>query len=514
MRFAPDTLDRPRRGSARVLRGVAVSALALTLLSGSALTGPLGSRPAYAKGESLADLAASVTDAVVNISASQVVEQKQASAMPKLPPGTPFDDLFEEFFKRQLQKRNGPGDNGGDDAPRSRRSNSLGSGFIIDSGAGIVITNNHVIEGANDVTVILTDGTKLKAEVLGKDAKVDVAVLKVKSDRPLKAVPFGDSDKMRVGDAVMAVGNPFGLGGTVTAGIVSARNRNIDSGPYDNYIQTDASINKGNSGGPLFDMAGEVIGINTAILSPSGGSIGIGFATPANTVMPIIDQLRQFHEVRRGWLGVRIQSVDDQIAESLSLGKPRGALVAGIDQNGPAGPAGIVAGDVIVSFDGKEVKESRDLPKIVASTPVGKDVPVGIVRNGKDQTVTVKLGLLDDGVKKASLEKGGPDDTPKPAVQAALGMQLSQLTEDVRKKFNIKDTVKGVAIIGVDTGSPANDKAIKAGDIVVEINQNAVTDPADMALKIKAIKDTGKKSALLLVSNGQGEVRYVALALE
>ena len=513
MRFTPHTPDQPRRGSARALRGIAASALTLTLLTGSAAVGPLGSRPAYAKGtESLADLAASVTDAVVNISASQVVEQKQASAMPKLPPGTPFDDLFEEFFKRQLQKRNGPGE--GDDAPRSRRSNSLGSGFIIDSSAGIVITNNHVIEGANDVTVILTDGTKLKAEVLGKDAKVDVAVLKVTSDHPLKAVPFGDSDKMRVGDAVMAVGNPFGLGGTVTAGIVSARNRNIDSGPYDNYIQTDASINKGNSGGPLFDMAGEVIGINTAILSPSGGSIGIGFATPANTVMPIIDQLRQFHEVRRGWLGVRIQSVDDQIAESLNLGKPRGALVAGIDQNGPAGPAGIVAGDVIVTFDGKEVKESRDLPKIVASTAVGKDVPVGIVRNGKDQTVTVKLGLLDDGVKKASLEKGGTDDMPKPAVQAALGMQLSQLTEDVRKKFSIKDTIKGVAILSVETGSPANDKAIKAGDIVVEINQNAVTDPADMALKIKAIKDAGKKSALLLVSNGQGEVRYVALALE
>ena len=489
--------------------------LGLTLTFSPMLPGVLAPRPAQAKGmDSLADLAASVTDAVVNISASQIVEQKQASAMPKLPPGTPFDDLFEEFFKRQLQRRNGPGgDSGGDDAPHSRRSNSLGSGFIIDP-SGIVITNNHVIEGANDITVILTDGTKLKAEVVGKDAKVDVAVLKVKPEHVLKSVPFGDSDKARVGDAVMAVGNPFGLGGTVTAGIVSARNRNIDSGPYDNYIQTDASINKGNSGGPLFDMAGEVIGINTAILSPSGGSIGIGFATPANTVMPIIDQLRQFHEVRRGWLGVRIQNVDDQIAESLGLGTPRGALVAGVDEKGPAAPAGIKAGDVIVKFDGKDVKESRDLPKIVASTPVGKDVTVGIIRDGKDQDVTVKLGLLDDAVKQASLDKGSPDDAPKPAVQTALGMQLSQLTDDVRKKFAIKDTVKGVAITGVDAASPANDKAIKPGDVVVEINQNAVTDPADMALKIKAIKDSGKKSALLLVSNGQGEVRYVALGLD
>ena len=406
-----------------------------------------------AKGtDSLADLAASVTDAVVNISASQVVEQKQASAMPKLPPGTPFDDLFEEFFKRQLQRRGAPGggDNGApDDLPRSHRSNSLGSGFIVDP-SGIVITNNHVIEGANDVTVILTDGTKLKAEVLGKDAKVDVAVLKVKSDHPLKAVPFGDSDKMRVGDPVMAVGNPFGLGGTVTAGIVSARNRNIDSGPYDNYIQTDASINKGNSGGPLFDMAGEVIGINTAILSPSGGSIGIGFATPANTVMPIIDQLREFHEVRRGWLGVRIQNVDEGIAESLGLGTPRGALVAGVDDKGPAKPAGIKAGDVIVKFDGKDVKESRDLPKIVASTPVGKDVQVGIVRDGKDQDVTVKLGRLEDTTSRPRSKRARAEDLPKSAVQSALGMELSMLTDDVRKKFSIKDTVKGVAVTSVD----------------------------------------------------------------
>ncbi len=502
----------------RVLRAFATASLGVGLLAAPLLPAPIGPRPALAKGtESLADLAASVTDAVVNISASQLVEQKQASAMPKLPPGTPFDDLFEEFFKRQLQRRGGPGgggDNGGgDDQPHSHRSNSLGSGFIVDP-SGIVITNNHVIEGANDVTVILTDGTKLKAEIVGKDAKVDVAVLKVKPEHPLKAVPFGDSDKMRVGDPVMAVGNPFGLGGTVTAGIVSARNRNIDSGPYDNYIQTDASINKGNSGGPLFDMAGEVIGINTAILSPSGGSIGIGFATPANTVLPVIDQLRQFHEVRRGWLGVRIQNVDEGIAESLGLGTPRGALVAGIDDKGPAKPAGIKAGDVIVKFDGKDVKESRDLPKIVASTPVGKDVQVGIVRDGRDQDLTVKLGRLDDTEKLAALEKGPSEDLPKSAVQSALGMELSMLSDDVRKKFSIKDTVKGVAVMAVDPNSSASDKAIKPGDVVVEINQIAVTDPADVALKIKAIKDTGKKTALLLVSNGQGEVRYIALALE
>ena len=477
------------------------------------VAGGLSSAPAAAKGnmDSLADLAASVTDAVVNISAAQVTEEKQASAAPKPAPGTPLDDLFEEFFKRQLGRRGGGG-GGDEDAPRGRRANSLGSGFIVDA-AGIVITNNHVIEGANDITVILTDGTKLKAEVVGKDSKVDVAVLKVTPTHPLKAVPFGDSEAMRVGDPVMAVGNPFGLGGTVTAGIVSARNRNIDSGPYDNYIQTDASINKGNSGGPLFDMKGEVIGINTAILSPSGGSIGIGFATPSDTVLPIIAQLREFHEVRRGWLGVRIQPVTDDIAEALALGTPHGALVAGIDDNGPAGPAGLKKGDVIVAFDGHDVHESRDLPKFVAAAPVGKDVVVSIMRDGKPQNLTVKLGRLDAPVQKASLDKDqGAADAPKPAVQQAFGLGLAALDDGFRKQYGVKDGVKGVAVTAVEPGSAAADK-LKPGDVVVEVNQVAVGDPGDVAVKMKAVKDGGKKTALLLVSNPQGDVRYVALSL-
>ncbi|WP_237480682.1 Do family serine endopeptidase [Lichenibacterium dinghuense] len=469
----------------------------------------LATAPARAKGtDSLADLAASVTDAVVNISAAQVTEERQASAAPKPAPGTPLDDLFQDFFKRQLQKK---GDKGGDDdAPRGRRANSLGSGFIVDP-AGIVITNNHVIEGANDITVILTDGTKLKAEVVGKDSKVDVAVLKVKPAHPLPAVPFGDSDKMRVGDPVMAVGNPFGLGGTVTAGIVSARNRNIDNGPYDNYIQTDAAINKGNSGGPLFDMKGEVIGINTAILSPTGGSIGLGFATPSDTVLPIIDQLREFHEARRGWLGVRIQPVTDDIAEALSLGAPHGALIAGIDENGPAGPAGLKKGDVIVRFDGHDVHESRDLPKFVASAPVGKDVTVSILRDGKPQDLTVKLGRLDAPVK-ANAAVGAAVEPPKPAVSQAFGLGFVPLDEAFRKRYGVKDTVKGVAVTTVDPGSPAADK-LKAGDVVVEVNQVGVDDPADAAAKIRAVKDAGKKTALLLVSNAGGDVRYVALSV-
>jgi serine protease Do len=483
--------------------------------SGSALPIP-GPSPAFAKGpDSLADLADSVSDAVVNISATQTMDEKHASNAPQLEPGTPFDDLFEEFFKRHQQGQRGQGGGDRPEKPHERKSNSLGSGFVIDP-SGIVITNNHVIADANEVTVIFTDGQKLKADVIGKDEKVDVAVLKVKPDKPLKAVKFGDSEKTRVGDWVLAVGNPFGLGGTVTAGIISARHRNIDSGPYDNYFQTDAAINKGNSGGPLFNMAGEVIGINTAILSPSGGSIGIGFATPAATVLPVIDQLQKFGETRRGWLGVRIQNVDDTIAESLNLGQLRGALVAGTDDKGPAKAAGLKAGDVIIKFDGTDIKESRDLPKIVASEPVGKEVEIVVMRQGKQIAKTIKLGRLEENEKQVALASKH-DETGKKAaagpVQKALGMEFSSLTDELRQKFSIKSTVAGVVITDVDPDSSAAEKHVQSGDVIVEINQEPVKDPADLSKKIEALKGGGKKSALLLVANGQGEVRFVALGL-
>ena len=390
--FACDA--RPQRSAARAALMIACA----LVLGAAGSLGPIPS-PAFARGpESLADLADAVSDAVVNISATQTMDDKRAEIAPQLEPGTPFDDLFEEFFRRHQQG----GNDRQDQKQRQRKSNSLGSGFVVDP-SGVVITNNHVVADANEVIVIFTDGQKLKAEVVGKDEKVDVAVLRVKPEKPLKAVKFGDSEKMRVGDWVVAVGNPFGLGGTVTAGIISARHRNIESGPYDNYFQTDAAINKGNSGGPLFNMAGEVIGINTAILSPSGGSIGIGFATPAATVLPVIDQLEKFGETRRGWLGVHIQNVDDTIAESLNLGPVRGALVAGTDDKGPAKAAGLKAGDVIVKFDGIEIKESRDLPKIVAAAPVGKNVDIVVIRQGKQITKTIKLGRLEDNDKLASL---------------------------------------------------------------------------------------------------------------
>src|SRR6185312_6846960 len=343
---------------------------------------------------------------------------------------------------------------------------------------------NHVISEADEITVILTDGTRLKAELVGRDQKTDLAVLRVKPTKPLTAVKFGDSDKIRLGEWVIAIGNPFSLGGSVTAGIVSARNRDINSGPYDNYIQTDAAINRGNSGGPLFNLDGDVIGVNTAIISPSGGSIGIGFAVPSKVVQTVTAQLQQFGEIRRGWLGVKIQQVTDEIAESLNLKPARGALVAGVDDKGPAKPAGIEAGDVIVKFDGKDIKEMRDLPRIVADTPVGRDVEVLVVRKGKEEKKTVKLGRLDDAEKPVKASATPAPAEEKSVVQKSLGLQLSNMSDDLRKKYKIKDSVKGVVITGIDSGSVAGDKRLAPGSTIVAIEQEQMATAADVQKKV------------------------------
>ena len=478
----------------------------LAILFAAAIVWPALSAPAAARGpDSIADVAEAVIDAVVNVSTKQTVDMS-SSAMPQLPPGSPFEEFFEEFFKNRR------GQNGQGGAQPPRRVNSLGSGFIIDS-SGLVVTNNHVIADADEISVILNDGTTLKADIVGRDTKTDLALLKVKPDKPLKAVKFGDSDKLRLGEWVIAIGNPFSLGGTVTAGIVSARNRDINSGPYDNYIQPDAAINRGNSGGPLFNLNGEVIGVNTAIISPSGGSIGIGFAVPSKTVVPVIDQLREFKEVRRGWLGVRIQQVSDEIADSLSIKPPRGALIAGIDDKGPAKPAGIEPGDVIVKFDGKDIKEMRDLPKIVAETPVGKNVEVTIIRKGKEETKTVKLGRLEDE-KQAALapKKNGGEETT--VVKKALGLDLANLTDELRKKHKIKDKVKGVLITGVDAKSAAADKHLAPGMVIAEVQQQSVDSAADLQSRIEKLKKDGKKAVVLLVVTPDGDPSFVALSLQ
>jgi len=486
--------------------GVAAAALTAVVFA-------LPVRPAAARGpENIADVAEQVIDAVVNISTSQKVEA-HISGMPNLPPGSPMEEFFDEFFKN----RRGQGGGGGDNADRSpRRINSLGSGFIIDP-SGLVVTNNHVIADADEINVILNDGTKLPAELVGKDTKSDLALLRVHPEQPLKAVKFGDSDKLRLGEWVIAIGNPFSLGGTVTAGIVSARNRDINSGPYDNYIQTDAAINRGNSGGPLFNLNGEVIGVNTAIISPSGGSIGIGFAVPSDSAMPVIDQLRQYGEARRGWLGVKIQQVTDDIAESLSIKPPHGALVAGVDDKGPAKPGGIEPGDVVVKFDGHDIKEMRDLPRVVADTPVGKQVDVVVIRKGKEETHQVKIGRLQDTDKVAAADtKKDAVPEQKSVVQKTLGLELSSLTDDVKKKFKIRDSVKGVVVTGVDPSvdNSAPDKRLSPGDVIVEVQYQAVGNPADLKTRIDELKAQGKKIAVLLVSNADGETRFVALNLQ
>ena len=509
----------PPTGSRWLVRRTALAAAALVLTlvpASSQMRGPA----------SVAPVAEKLIDAVVNISTSQTMKGPEGVPLPKVPKGAPFEEFFEDFFNRK-----------GGRSPSERKVSSLGSGFVIDGKEGIVITNNHVIDGADEIIVNFHDGTKLKVEkVIGKDTKTDLAVLKVTPKKPLPSVPFGSSTRIRVGDWVMAIGNPFGLGGSVSVGIISAKQRDINSGPYDDYLQTDAAINKGNSGGPLFNMDGEVIGVNTAIISPTGGSIGIGFAVPSDTAVVVIDQLRQFGETRRGWLGVKIQSLTDDIAEAQGVKENTGALVAGVTPDSPAAKGGVLEGDVILKFDGKEVSSMRGLPRLVAQTPIGKDVDVEILRKGQKMTVKVAVGRLTEendapgpatkdtpkGSKSKSKEKEkdkgsdrGKDGSITPGNRnAPFGLVLAPLNDELRTKHNLPATAKGVIVVEIDPASPAAEKGVKVGDVIVEVAQEAVTSLDDITKGIDKVKKAGRKSVLLRLEDGKGNMRFVAVPVQ
>tara|TARA_R110000787_G_scaffold15563_5_gene48234 strand:- start:63551 stop:64951 length:1401 start_codon:yes stop_codon:yes gene_type:complete len=448
--------------------------------------------------DSFADLVEKLSPAVVNISTTQTVKAPSGE-LPQLPKGHPFEDFFKEFGNR---------DNGQE---RERKATSLGSGFVIDADGGYVITNNHVIDGADEIKVIFKDGEDLPATLVGTDPKTDLAVLKIDpTARPLVDVDWGDSDKSRVGDWVLAIGNPYGLGGTVTAGIVSARGRDIRSGPYDDYIQTDASINKGNSGGPLFNMDGEVIGINTAIFSQSGGSIGIGFAVPSELAMPVVAQLIEFGKTSRGWLGVVIQPVTEEIAEGLDLSDTDGVLVAGVPEDGPAFKSGIKAGDVILKFNGEEVTEPRELSRLVAESKVGSKVNVELWRSGKTMNVEVVLGELEKA--ETAMNGSSPAEPGSDKSVDLLGMELSSINDAAREQFSIAEDVEGVVVTNVDPNSEAAEKGIRAGDVVAEAQLEPVTTPEQMKERIAEIQETDKKSVLLLLKRGDNS-RFIALKL-
>nr|WP_306432602.1 DegQ family serine endoprotease [Tistrella bauzanensis] len=494
--------DRTSAMADPVMRRLFAALMALTLAACLALAaGQANARPAP---ESFADLVEKLTPAVVNISTTQSVEvQGPQIPMPQFPPGSPFEDLFRDFF----------GDRGGQPGA-TRKVQALGSGFII-SAEGLVVTNNHVIKDADEISVILTDNTTLPAEVVGTDPKTDLAVLRVKSTKPLPFVSWGDSATSRVGDWVIAVGNPFGLGGSVTAGIISARARDINVGPFDDFLQTDAAINRGNSGGPMFNMAGEVIGINTAIFSPTGGSVGIGFAVPSMLARPVIEQLVEYGRTRRGWLGVQIQPVTDDIAESLGLDRAHGALVARVMPDSPAATAGIEVGDVVVRFDGKDVAEMRELPRIVAETEINRSVPVEIWRNNRKVDLKVTVGELDE----ADIAEAAPDaGNAQPEQQVgtslpAVGLTVAQADGAIRDRYGLGPDVTGVVITEIDANGPANDKPIRVGDVIVDVGQRKVERVADIETAIKEARDAGRKSVLMLVRTGD-DSRFVALRLK
>ena len=484
----------------------ALTALALAAILAAPATGVLAEidpprAPALAQPASFADLAAKVKPAVVNIATvgKRTGGKGHEFEGPRFPPGSPFEDYFRRFFEPQSQ-----GDSHGS-APAEVRA--LGSGFIIDAG-GLVVTNNHVIEGADEITVVLDDGTRYRATLRGHDAKTDLALLEIKADSPLPHLSWGNSEAARVGDWVVAVGNPFGLGGTVTAGIVSARGRDIQSGPFDDFIQIDVPINRGNSGGPLFDTQGQVIGINSAIYSPNGGSVGIGFAIPASLARPIIAQLKEQGRIERGWLGVGIQPVTKDIADGLGLDQEKGALVASVQSDGPAARAGLRQGDVILSVNGEAVVHFKDLLRLIANAKSGNNAKLDVWRRGSSRTVEATLGRMPTDETQVASEAQGKD-----GVIHNAGLALSALTDEARRYYGLPEDLRGVLVVGVKDGGAAARKGLRAGDVIERIGQTVVQSPRDVAREMKRAAAAKQKAVLLLV-NQHGNERFVAIPLE
>ena len=452
---------------------------------------------AKAAPESFADLVEEVSPAVVNITTMTLTEVGEVDALPVLPDGSPFEDFFRDFEDRN------PSNEG-----RSRRSTALGSGFVI-SEDGFVVTNNHVIEDADEIMIEFFSGEELPATIIGRDPKTDIAVLKVDAEDPLFYVEFGDSDVARVGDWVMAMGNPLGQGFSVSAGIISARNRSL-SGTYDDFIQTDAAINRGNSGGPLFNMDGEVIGVNTAILSPNGGSIGIGFSMASNVVSGVVDQLEEFGETRRGWLGVRIQDVSSDMADALGLDATNGAMVTDVPE-GPAADAGIASGDIIVGFDGSTVEDVRDLVNQVAAADVGAVVDVDVIRDGELVTIDVTLGRRE--LAENTVETEEPEADKEPQSAEILGIILFEITDALIEETGIPAGTRGLFVADVDETSEAFEKGLRAGAIIEKAGRLSVNTLAELQKQVDATIETGRTSVLLLVRSG-GNPRFLALSVD
>ena len=488
------------------LRGAVVAGVL-----GLTMTGALAASPTAQGPSSVANLAKVLSPAVVNIGTTRHVPGDSGVPFPEAPEGSPLGDLFDDLNPNQGQ---GPG--------AEMEAESLGSGFIIKSD-GTIVTNNHVIDGAEEIVVFLTDGTRLPARVVGADAKMDLAVLKVDAGRELPSVEFGDSDSAEVGDWVMAIGNPFGLGGSVTLGIVSARNRDIQSGPYDNFIQTDAAINQGNSGGPLFDMDGKVVGINTAIIARGGSSLGIGFAVPVNLARPVIEQLAEFGETRRGWLGVGIQEVTDDIAASLGRPNTNGAIVVEITKGGPSDGV-LEQGDMILQFDGKAVEKMRDLPRLVAQTEVGKAVKLTVLRDGHEQSLDVTLGRLEVGEQQiAAAEPPAPTTSPEdpdepvgpaPGLPEMMKFDVAPLTNETRKQYSVGTGTNGVVVTEVTAGSDAEEKGIAPGLVISEVNQQKIETVADVTHLVGAAKEAGRPAVLFKVTDASGASRFLAVRIE